>query len=59
MKKRLLVLSLVLVGCSTEMDDLRVSDEQVSRMAVIYDQANAQLDTEPVKAIQTAKQMLK
>jgi len=53
-----LALSLVLVGCSTEMDDLRVSDEQENRMAVLYEQANAQLDTEPTKAIRTAHRIL-
>jgi len=53
-----LVLSLALVGCSTEIDDLLISDEQKNRMAALYDQANAQLDTDTTKAIQTARQML-
>jgi tetratricopeptide (TPR) repeat protein len=54
----LLSLFLLLVGCSTELDDLRVSDEQVNRMQVLYNQADGQLDTDPAKAIQTAKRML-
>jgi len=62
MTKRSLGLSLALyltsVGCNTELDDLRVSDEQENRMAILYEQADAQLDTEPAKAIQTAKYML-
>jgi tetratricopeptide (TPR) repeat protein len=53
-----LALYLVLVGCSTEMDDLRISDEQVNHMEVLYGQAIDQLGTDPTKAIQTAKQIL-
>ena len=53
-----LALSLVLVGCSTKVDDLRISDEQKNRMTELYEQANVQLDTDPAKAIQTAKYML-
>ncbi len=53
-----LVFYLVLVGCSTKMDDLRLSGEQMERMAELYDQANAQLDMDTAKAIQTAKYML-
>ena len=57
-KSFLLSLLLLLTGCSAEIDDLRVSDEQVEHMAEVYDQANVQLDTDPAKAIQRAKQML-
>jgi tetratricopeptide (TPR) repeat protein len=53
-----LALYLVLVGCSSELDDLRVSDEQEKRMTVLYTQADKQLDTDPAKGMQTAKRML-
>jgi len=59
MKKYFLFsLFLLLIGCSTELDDLRVSDDQVNRIQVLYDQADKQLDTDPTKGMQTAKRML-
>jgi tetratricopeptide (TPR) repeat protein len=59
MKKYFLFsLFLLLMGCSNELDDLRVSDNQVNRIQVLYNQADKQLDTDPAKGMQTAKRML-
>jgi tetratricopeptide (TPR) repeat protein len=54
----LLSLFLLLMGCSAELDDLHVSDEQENRIQVLYTQAVGLLKTDPGKASQTAKRML-
>jgi|GEM_PF-1730906 len=57
-KHFLLSLFLLLIGCRTEVDDLRISDEQKKRLAALYKQADAQLDTDPAKTIQTSRRLL-
>lgn len=59
MKKYFLFSSLLLlIGCNIETDNLRISNEQLNKIQLLYNQADAQLDTDPERASKTAQKLL-